>query len=60
MTNHETHYRSGAHDRPIEIKPNQAREGRKDLPILYVLLWSLALAILVLFAIWLVFHASVR
>jgi hypothetical protein len=59
MTNHETHYRSGE-QRPIELKPNQAREGRKDVPILYVLLWSTALAIIVLAGIWLAFHAVVR
>ncbi len=59
MTNHDTHYRSDE-QRPIELKPNQAREGRKDVPILYVLLWSTALAIIVLAGIWLAFHAVVR
>ena len=56
MTNHETHYRSETHERPVELKPNQAREGRKDVSILYILLWSMALAIVVLLGVWLAFH----
>ncbi len=44
-------------DRQIVIEPKRARAGRKGLPVLYVLLFSTALAIIALFAIWAVFYA---
>ncbi|HEY0146827.1 MAG: hypothetical protein WDN29_15510 [Methylovirgula sp.] len=59
MTNHDTRYHSGT-DEHVELKPNRARAGRKDVPILYVLLWSTALAVLVLAAIFFGFHAMVH
>ena len=59
MTNHDTHYHS-TEERPVELRPNRARAGRKDVPILYVLLWSTALAVLVLAAIFFGFHAMVH
>ncbi len=61
MTHHETHYRSGSdEEHPIEIEPRQARGARKGVPILYVLLASMALAIIVLLGIGLGFHAIVH
>ncbi len=60
MTNHDTHYHSGTEEHPVELQPNRARAGRKDVPILYVLLWSTALAVLVLAAIFFGFHAMVH
>ncbi len=60
MTNHDTRYHSGAEEHPVELKPNRARAGRKDVPILYVLLWSTALAVLVLAAVLFGFHAMVH
>jgi hypothetical protein len=60
MTNHDTRYHSGTEEHPVELKPNRARAGRKDVPILYVLLWSTTLAVLVLAAIFFGFHAMVH
>jgi hypothetical protein len=60
MTNHDTHYHTSTGEHPVELKPNRARAGRKDVPILYVLLWSTALAVLVLAAIFFGFHAMVH
>ncbi len=65
MTNHDTRYHSGTQEHsateehPVELKPNRARAGRKDVHILYVLLWSTALAVRVLAAIFFGFHAIV-
>jgi len=60
MTNHETRYHSDGEEHPTELRPTKARAGRKDVPILYVLLWSTALAVLVLLGIWLGFHTAVH
>lgn len=59
MANNETHYRP-AEERPAELEPDRARAGRKDVGILYILLWSTALAVLVLLGIWFGFHAIVH
>ncbi len=60
MTNHDTRYHPSTEEHPVELKPNRARAGRKDVPILYVLLWSTALAVVVLAAIFFGFHAMVH
>jgi hypothetical protein len=60
MTNHTRTIIPAPRIIPVELKPNRARAGRKDVPILYVLLWSTALAVLVLAGIFFGFHAMVH
>jgi hypothetical protein len=61
MTHRETNYRPDADpDHPIIVAPKQARAGRPGVPVLYVLLWSTALAVAILLAIWIGFHLAVR
>ncbi len=45
-------------EHPIELPPRRARGGRRGIPVLYVLVFSMALAIVVLLAIWFGFHLA--
>ncbi len=45
-------------EHPIELPPRRARGGWRGLPVLYVLVFSMALAIVVLLAIWFGFHVA--
>jgi hypothetical protein len=61
MTHHDTDYRPDADpEHPIVVEAKRARAGRPGVPVLYVLLWSTALAVLVLLGIWFGFHHFVR
>lgn len=47
-------------EHPIVLDSKRARAGRPGIPILYVLLWGLALVIVAFAIIWFVFYAHVR
>ena len=46
------HDASADPEHPIELPPRRARGARRGLPVLYVLVFSTALAVVVLLAIW--------
>ena len=45
-------------EHPMELPPRRARGARRGLPVLYVLVFSTALAVVVLLAIWFGFHVA--
>lgn len=52
------HDASADPEHPIELPPRRARGARRGLPVLYVLVFSTALAVVVLLAIWFGFHVA--
>ena len=61
MTYDESNHRRDADpEHPIVLDAKRARAARPGLPILYVLLWGLALVVVAFAIIWFVFYAHIR
>lgn len=61
MTHDETDHRRDADpEHPIVLDAKRARAGRPGVPILYVLLWGIALVVIAFVIIWFIFYMRVR
>lgn len=61
MVQHEPGRRPDADpEHPIVLEPRRARAGRRGLPVLYVLLWSIALVVVIFAVLWFTFYPHVH